>query len=124
MGGSQTFEEVLSNVLVGISQVFYSPTAPIADMNYKDFWIDTDKVIPPNETCIYRYEDENGEDVGIMEWRTNTEIQNDALGLLYLDNYNTKITAEKSRTYVQNDPPTSGMVIGDLWLDSNDKYKV
>ena len=123
-GGSQTFEEVLGNVLVGISQVFYSATAPTVDMNYKDFWIDIDKVVPPNKTCIYRYEDENGKDIGTMEWRTNTEIQNDALGLLYLENYNTKTTAKKSRTYVQGEPPTNGMIAGDLWLDDNDKYKV
>lgn len=123
-GSSQTFNEALDSIQVGLNQVFYSATPPIVDMVYKDFWIDTDKVTPPDATCIYRYEDINGNNSGPLDWRTNSIIQKDPLGLLYLQDYSNKVSAEKSRTYIQITAPSSGMLNGDLWLDSDDNYRI
>lgn len=48
-----------------------------------------------------------------------------ATGTLSLGGYATTAALNgKSKTYYQNDQPSSGMIQGDIWIDANDSYKV
>lgn len=46
-------------------------------------------------------------------------------GTLTLSGYaSSSALNNKSKTYYQNDQPSSGMIQGDIWIDANDSYKV
>ena len=52
--------------------------------SFGDLWIDTDKVTPLDDTCIYRYQDPTAGSQGTLGW-VNTP--NNAVGKVYLDAY-------------------------------------
>jgi phage minor structural protein len=83
----------------GQIQGFFQPGAPsifdeaimTGDARFGDIWIDTDKVTPPDESCIYRCEDPNHGSSGTLGWYA---APTNAIGLVYLDAYLAKLEVD------------------------------
>jgi hypothetical protein len=91
-------------------------------LGFGDIWIDTDKVVPPDTSCIYRYEDVNGGSQSSLAWR---ESPNNAIGLTYLQAYNAQKIADSKITTFYQGSSTDGIPIskttGDYWIDTDDE---
>ena len=105
LNANQEWTEV-QNRPVGIQQIFYQATAPVADMSTGDYWIDTD------DHLTYRY---NGS--------TWLEVQDDDIAQALTDAGTAQATADgKIVTFTQTSAPTAEGV-GDIWFDSDDGYR-
>jgi len=101
---------------------FYQDAEPAAGVSsFGDIWIDTDEADPLTTGAIYRYQDVAGGSTGALAWRA---ASTSAIGLVYLNAAGAQSTADgKIVTYYQDGIPTSDGA-GDLWVDTNDSYKV
>jgi len=101
---------------------FYQDTAPASGMYYGDIWIDTNGADPLDTTCIYRYQDATGGyTAGSMSW---VNAPTNAVGKVYLDAASAQSAADgKIVTFYQTGVP-SGANEGDLWVDTDNDYKV
>lgn len=101
----------------GQIQGFFQTTAPTEGMNFGDIWIDTDGHTPPTVDDIYRYENLQHGSGGVYDWRATPT---NAIGKIYLSAYLAQETANsKITTYYQAAAPTTNLVVGDLWVDTD-----
>lgn len=109
--------------------VFWQTSAPTSGMKFGDIWIDTDySGFPNTDYCIYRYEDSSGGSTGTLSWR---QKPTNALGRAYLDAYIANGAASsayaladgKSVVSYQASAPSSPD-IGDMWVETDNNYKV
>lgn len=87
---------------------YYQADAPTSGAVNGDLWIDTD------DNKLYRYDG--------ISWTT---VQDKAISEAMAAANTAQATADgKIITYYQTAAPTSGMVVGDLWIDSDDGNKM
>lgn len=103
--------------------VFYQTEAPTANIQFGDYWLDTNDSV----RSVYRYENVNGGSSGTLSWRLNTSAIAKSLQYGYKADLaasaaqttaNSKIT-----TFYQTSVPTA-TAIGDLWIDTDDGNKM
>lgn len=103
--------------------VFYQTEAPTANIQFGDYWLDTNDSV----RSVYRYENVNGESSGTLSWRLNTSAIAKSLQYGYKADLaasaaqttaNSKIT-----TFYQPSVPTS-LTAGDIWIDTDDGNKM
>lgn len=104
----------------GVINGYFQNDEPATGMGYGDIWIDIDKVVPPDSTCIYRYEGAAGGDTVPLTWTLNAT---DAIGQIYLSAYNASLITGGMKTFYQNSVPVSTSV-GDFWVDTDDDNKL
>jgi len=96
----------VQNKPTALMQIFYQSSAPSSGMSTGDFWIDSD------DNKLYRY---NG------SW---AEVQDDGIATAITNAATAQSTADgKVTTFIQTSAPTAEGA-GDLWIDSDDGYKM
>lgn len=112
---------ILGEVADGKIQAFFQAEEPAADMAYGDVWVDTDKVSPPDTSCVYRYEDTGGGSGGTLAWRANAI---NVIGKTFLDAYNAALEKPvKLVAYYQATMPYN-LAVGDYWIDTDDSNQL
>jgi len=90
---------------------YYQDDAPTTGLSDGDLWIDTN-----DGNKLYRYA------IASTTW---VDIQDDGIGTAISDASTAQATADgKVQTFYQDAAPTTGLGIGDLWIDTNDENEL
>ncbi|WP_115746928.1 TipJ family phage tail tip protein [Escherichia coli] len=107
------------------AQTFRQNSAPTTGMTAGDLWFDTDdsnKAYRYNGT-VWQATDDTRIAANLAAIQTETTARTDADTALANQITTVTAKADRSKTYRQNDAPTSGMMAGDLWFDTDDNNK-